>query len=59
MRTGTGIKVVKHVILIGGDYFRIIRHSSMITALPPTTFFLKRYRLRDLQSWVKFYKIKL
>ena len=50
MRTGTGIKVAKPVILIGGDYFRIIRHSSMIIAAPPPTFFLKQHRPKERPS---------
>ena len=49
MRTGTGIKVAKPVILIGGDYFRIIRHSSMIIAPSPTSF-LKQHRPKERPS---------
>ena len=59
MRTGTGIKIAKPVILIGGDYFRIIRHSSMIIAAHPQLFFLNNTdQKRDPQSWVNFYKTK-
>ena len=49
MRARTGIKVAKPVILIGGDYFRIIRHSSMIIA-PSLTSFLKQHRPKERPS---------